>query len=148
MLQAIYILPAFVIAIMVASFFAIGYRKSGAALAPLVLFFFILFLAGIAGQYWIRPFGPVIRGISFGPLLFMVLLITLLFAAPSPYRSYKTKFAGHNLTETHSSVASEAVGMVVWLLLIVVFIAVLAGMYNKPHLPTKGPDMATVHAVN
>src|SRR5258706_3315755 len=77
------IFGVFILALLISLLFAPGYRRG--SYSPLLIFFFILFLAGIASQYWITPFGPVWLGISWMPLLFIILIFAFLFAAPSPY---------------------------------------------------------------
>ena len=119
------IFAAIILALIISLLFAPGYRRG--SFAPLITFFFVLFMAGIASQYWILPFGPALWGISWMPLLFILLIFTLLFAAPSPY---ERKAAKTNNTPETASVA--AISIFIWLLLLMLSIAILIGFFNTP----------------
>jgi magnesium-transporting ATPase (P-type) len=118
------ILIAFVIALIVA--LAFSPREKGATVAPLIVFFLVLFFAALAGGYWITPFGPMIWGIAWMPLVFIVLIVAILFAAPSPYERTRTK-----ATEVQQSATGlAAVGALTWIILFTLLIAILAGIYR------------------
>lgn len=119
-------LAAFILAFLVTLIFAMGYRGSGSSLTQIAVLFFILFIAGIAGQYWIMPFGPVLWGISWLPLLFIVLVVTLLFAAPPPYAVKKRKAE----EKAEDSPAKMVVSIGVWIILLSLLMAAIIG-YNK-----------------
>jgi hypothetical protein len=119
------VFAAFMVALIVSLFFAPGYRSG--TYIPLLIMFFILFFAGLAGQYWIVPFGPTWYGVSWGPILFIVLLVTLLFAAPSPYEERRTS---NSSNDTTTKATTMAISIFVWLLFIMLFTAVLLGHYN------------------
>lgn len=119
-------LAAFILAFLVTLIFAMGYRGSGSSLTQIAVLFFILFMAGIAGQYWIMPFGPVLWGISWLPLLFIVLVVTLLFAAPPPYPVKKRKAE----EKAEDSPVKVVISIGVWLILLALLIAAIIG-YNK-----------------
>ena len=129
------ILAAFLLAVVITLAFTPGYRSRQSSMAPLGLFFFVLFLIGIAAQYWIVPFGPKMWGISWIPLLFLVLLFSFVFAAPSPYRGWKAK----EERETEEAVSAiAAVSIFVWLLFLLLIVAILIGVFRTP-LPTGIP---------
>ena len=119
-------LAAFILAFLITLIFAMGYRGSGSTLTQIAVLFFILFMAGIAGQYWIVPFGPVLWGISWLPMLFIVLVVTLLFAAPPPYpvNTRKTTDPGKD------NPAKVAIGVGIWIILLALLMAAIIG-YNK-----------------
>ena len=71
-------------------------------------------MAGIASQYWITPFGPVLYGISWMPLLFIILIFTFLFAAPSPYE--RRNISKTNDEKQAASAAVAAMSIYLWLL--------------------------------
>ena len=77
------IFAAFIIALLFSLLFSSGYRKGG-SLVPLGMFFLILFMATLAGHYWIVPFGPILWGVAWLPLIFIGIISALLFVAPSP----------------------------------------------------------------
>lgn len=117
------ILAAFLIAVLISALFYPGYSNRGSYM-PILIFFIVLFLSGIATQYWIVPFGPVVWGISWLPLLFVVVLISFLFAAPSSYQRGSTaKAAGE--------VAAVAIGLFVWILIFMLLVAVFAGLLRS-----------------
>lgn len=119
------IFAAIILALIISLLFAPGYRRG--SFAPLIIFFFVLFMAGIASQYWIIPFGPAWWGISWMPLLFILLIFTLLLAAPS---AYERKAAKTNNTPETASVA--AISIFIWLLLLMLSIAILIGFFSTP----------------
>jgi len=112
------ILAALIIALLVSMMIS-PYRKGGSIFALLVIFF-ILFLAGLAGEYWIVPFGPMPYGVSVFPLLFIVIIVTFLLATPSPYQRRRAN-------DEIATTASAAISIFFWLLLILFLIAVVAG---------------------
>ena len=121
------ILGAFILSLLISLMFAPGYRKG--SFAPLAIFFFILFMAGIASQYWITPFGPVLYGISWMPLLFIILIFTFLFAAPSPYE--RRNISKTNDEKQSASAAVAAMSIYLWLLFTILFIAIIVGVLTK-----------------
>jgi uncharacterized membrane protein len=120
------ILAAFIIALLISSLFSSGYRKDG-SWGALTIFFLILFMAGIVGHHWIVPFGPMMYGISFFPMLFFILIVAFLFSAPSPHQRTTTK-----TDEKVGGAASVLVGIsiFIWLLFILFIIAAIAGYYK------------------
>src|SRR5438045_665318 len=125
------IFAAFIIALFIALLFAPGYRKGN--YTPLVIFFFVLFLAGVASQYWVTPFGPVWYGIAWMPTLFIILIFTLLFAAPSPYERNNISKASNE--EKHISSAAEAsISIYIWLLFTILLVAIIVGIITKTAL--------------
>src|SRR5882757_11538956 len=111
------ILTAFILALIVLVLIP-GTRTS--TIDAVVLFFFILFLAGIAGSLWIVPFGPVVYGVSWLPMLFFILLVAFLFSSPPP---------GQRTTTGEAAASVAAVSIFVWLLFAVLIIAVAGGYF-------------------
>lgn len=118
------ILTAFFIALVIALLFARGNRASG-SIAALAIFFLILFMAGIAGNYWIVPFGPQVWGVSWLPILFIIIVVTLLLESPSPNRR-------RIMTSNVETSASEAISLLIWILFIFLLIAIVAGLLRSP----------------
>src|SRR5687768_11575669 len=113
------IVAALLIALLVSLIFAPGYRRSG-SLAALFVFFFVLFLAGIAAQYWIVPFGPSYWGVYWFPNVFFVLLLALLFLSPTSYGNRKVTTGDVQAATTAATVISAFV----WLILVGLVIAI------------------------
>ena len=126
--NAMSILGALILALLISLLFSPGYRRG--SYAPLLIFFFILFMAGIASQYWIPPFGPVWYGVSWIPMLFIILIFTFLFAAPSPYE--RRSITKTNDEKQAASAAAAAISIYVWLIFIILVIAILVGHFRIP----------------
>jgi hypothetical protein len=122
------IIISFLMAFLISLLFFPVYRKRG-SVAPLIIFFVVLFLAGIAGQYWISPYGPSWRGISWMPVLFLILIFTFLFVTPSPY-GHPSENSEREMKKAASVVASVSVFL--WILVCILLIAVWAGGMKTP----------------
>ena len=119
------ILAAFIIALLFSLLFSTGYRKGG-SLVPLGMFFLILFMATLAGNYWIVPFGPLLWGVAWLPLIFIGIISALLFVAPSP----RTKIRAADSQTEEADSAVTGISIFIWVLFIVFLIAVVAGYYK------------------
>jgi len=117
------ILGAFILAILVALLFSPN--KSRDSIAPLMVLFFILFFAGLSAQFWIVPFGPVLWGVAWFPVFFIILIFALLFSVPPPR---KKSLQGQG-SEVDTTV--PVIGVFVWILFIILAIAAIAGLYNS-----------------
>jgi hypothetical protein len=95
-------------------------------MAPLAIFFFVLFLAGIAGGYWIVPFDPVMWGVAWLPLLFIIFVVAILFSAPPLHQ--RTIATPGEKTEMG---ALAAVSIFTWILFVVLLIAIFAGIFQS-----------------
>jgi hypothetical protein len=118
------IFTALMIAILISLIFS-PYR--GGSIVPLVIFFLLLFMAGIAGMFWIVPFGPAIGGVALLPILFPVIMFALLISLPSPDRRVK-KNINEEEAETRTAVAE--ISLYAWLLFGLLLIAIMAGVYR------------------
>lgn len=119
------IFVAFIIALLFSLLFSSGYRKSG-SLVPLGMFFLILFMATLAGHYWIVPFGPILWGVAWLPLIFIGIISALLFVVPSP----RTKIRDADSKANDADLAVAGISVFIWILFIVFLIAVIAGHYK------------------
>ena len=81
----------------------------------------ILILAGLAADAWITPVGPYYQGVSWFPVLFVILLFAFLIAATTPVRRRN----GDPVEEESSKVA---LGVSFWFLMFLLLIAVLWGL--------------------
>jgi hypothetical protein len=112
------LLLAFVVSILF-----LPYRRND-PVAPLLFFFFILFMGGLAAQYWITPFGPVLWGVAWFPVLFVVLIFAMLFSiTPSSRNAADWPPEG-----------AAAIGVIAWILLVLLFVAAAFGIWYKPTL--------------
>ena len=119
------ILVAFVIALLLSLLFSSGYRK-GDSLGSLGIFFMILFMVILAGQFWIGPYGPVLFGVAWLPLLSIGVICALLLATPPP--RIKTKTTDAKVMEANP--ASTAINVFMWVLFCALLIALIAGYYK------------------
>jgi hypothetical protein len=101
-------------------------RKKDASLLPIIVFFMVLFFAGIAGGFWIVPFGPVLWGVSWLPIFLVILFVTLMVAIPPPHRP-KAKASN---TDPEASATFAAIGFFTWMLLLLLIFAAIAGIYR------------------
>ena len=121
------IFASFIIAFGFSLLFLVGYRSKALSTSYVFLFFLILFMTGLAAQYWIIPFGPTIYGVSWMPLLGMMLIVSLLFAAPSPYQNTGYK----RVRKDSDATIPIPAGIFTWVLLVILTIAVIVGIYNE-----------------
>lgn len=120
------ILISLIVALFIASMFSSGYRKSS-SWGLLTMFFLIMFLAGIAGHYWIVPFGPTMHGISFLPILFFISVVAFLFSAPHPHCQTITK---SDENTDNAIVAIVGISVFMWIVIVVFIAAGIAGHYR------------------
>lgn len=115
----------FIIALIMS--FAFSPYKKNNPLAPLIVLFFMLLLAGLAAQYWVIPFGPQHLGISWLPVIIMMFIFGLLFSSsPSKRRMQKRD----ELPPEQQQEASNAISIFVWIILFVLLTVVVAGIHN------------------
>lgn len=119
------ILAALIIALLVSLIFSAIYRNG--PLSSLLIFFLILFMGGMAAQFWIVPFGPVVWGVAWLPLLFIVLIFAFLFSTPVPFQRNATKADEKN---TIAAPVVLALNIFIWALLVLLLVAVVAGYYR------------------
>ena len=123
------ILAAFIAALIISLVFIPRYKSKGTSLTYLGVFFLFLFMAGIAAQFWVIPFGPVYWGISWLPLLFFILIMAFLFEAPSLHQSQIVKTAND---AREDAAVETARNVFVWVVLVFLGAAILIGyLMNK-----------------
>lgn len=147
-MEIIEILLILIVAVVIGSIFYYGLGRRG-PYGAFWLFLLVLFLAGIAGRFWITPAGPVMWGYAWFPLLFWIFLVAILIAAASPAEDDRVTTAREqdrvisrsdaNRTEAEREVIEEnqaaagtaaALGIFFWLLLILLLIAIVAGLFR------------------
>jgi len=114
------IVVAFIIALVMA-FLLSPYKKKD-SIVPLIILFVVLFMAALATELWVAPFGPTIGDIAWIPVLIIVLITGLLFLAPPP-RIAKPNDSAEN--------SKTAINIFIWIALVVLLITVAAGFYKK-----------------
>lgn len=148
-MELLEILIILIIALLIGSVFYYGFGRRG-PYGAFWIFLLILFMAGLAGRYWITPAGPVMWGYAWFPLLFWIFLVAILIAAASPAeddrdttareqdRVISRTDADANRTEAEQTIAEErlaasgtaaALGIFFWLILILLLIAIIAGLF-------------------
>jgi hypothetical protein len=115
------VFAALLIALLLTFIFSGSYRHRG-PFRGLLIFFLILFLAAWSSQIWINPIGPLGWGVSWVPLIFVSLFVSLILVAAAGPVDRKTSNA-----EIDSSIA--AVGAFFWFLILILLIAVVAGYF-------------------
>jgi len=129
----------FIIALIMA--FAFSPYKRNNPVAPLLIFFFILLLSGLAAQYWVVPMGPSVWGVSWLPVLVIMFVFGLLFSATPP-KSNRRAGGGNaeNVEET-----AGVMGIIIWILLFILVIAVIIGFYNSDKMITYHVQQQLAH---
>ena len=122
------IFASFIISFVCSLIFVVAYRNKAVSPSWVIMFFLVLFLSGLAAQYWLMPVGPTIYGVSWVPLLAVILVVTLLFASPSP---------GHNNPPAFTMREPVALFPVMsrlfmWILLLVLLVAIILGIMQEP----------------
>lgn len=101
----------------------------------MLFFFLILFPLLLAGNAWLTPYGPVLMGVSWLPLVFFGLLLTLLIAAIAPRepgrRRGSKKDSGVDEVEVEERAAPTVFGTVFFILLILA----VAAFFTAPPTP-------------
>jgi hypothetical protein len=118
------ILAALFIALMLSFIFTV-ISPSRTPWRGIFLFFLIIFLSGWAGQLWITPFGPLIGGVSFLPLLIVGVIFSLLIAIPPPISSSKN-------ANGSDEAPVFALGIFFWFLIIILLTSIIIGYYKMP----------------
>lgn len=96
----------------------------------LFIFFFIIFLAGWAGQLWITPFGPVVLGVSWMPLIFVSVIFSFLIIALS---NPEKNPAGNDAVSSGAE-AVLTLGMFFWFLILILISSIVIGYYKTPSI--------------
>jgi hypothetical protein len=122
-------LVAFMLALLISLGFSRSYRGESSGM-PVIFMFVLLVLAGLAAQYWVMPFGPVVWGISWMPLVATVLIFTMLLITPSPYQGRRPRDKKEIIQNEVKAAATISVFM--WLLLLLLIVSVLVGYFRSP----------------
>lgn len=88
-------------------------------------FFFVIFLGVWAASFWLHPFGPAIEGVSWVPMLFIGIIISLLLSAALPSRQRKKS------AEDQESAPDRPKGALMaflWLLIVILIIPIIIAL--------------------
>jgi hypothetical protein len=121
-----YIIPAaLIVTFTLALLFSVFLNRP---LRGLWLFVLVVFLASWAGQLWITPFGPLILGVAWVPLVIVAVFFAfLMFALLPPPVSQPTA------TVTEEESAAIAIGTLFWIILILLVLFIVIGYYRLTH---------------
>ncbi|MFW6226518.1 MAG: hypothetical protein ACOC31_00285 [Bacteroidota bacterium] len=114
------------LALAITALFSYGFRSRG-PWGSFWTFFLILFLAIWAADVWIAPTGPYWGDIYWFPPLAVGLHIALLLAAATPSPRARAE-ADVSASEDETD-AVVAIGGFFWIILILLFIAAIAGLF-------------------
>lgn len=123
---------AIMISVLVMFVFSLLFKDRRPAGGPL-LFFLVVFLATWSGQLWIQPVGPVYKGISWVPLIFISVFFTLLIMAMSPRVVTEQD-------EIETEATSFAVGIFFWMVLLLLAASIVIAYYRLPGVDFQ-PDL-------
>lgn len=120
------------IALVIGSLFYFG-SKRRSPFGPFWLFIFILFLGAWAARMWVIPVGPVLWGFAWIPIVFFVIIVTLLIAAAAP-RDERLREEAEDVqtrsTPKGSSETNAVIGIFFWLLMILFITAIIVGLWR------------------
>lgn len=126
-MEIIGIITLFFIALLVGALFTYGFKTR----TPWVfwIFFMFLFLAALAGGFWLEPVGPVFYGVYWVPVFFFVLIIALIIAAATPVEGPRVPKEPVEPERRNPKVrgTAAAFGIFFWLLLLFFIIAIIIG---------------------
>jgi hypothetical protein len=124
------IISAILIALLLTLIFSTTFRHKG-PWGGLLFFFLVIFLASWASQLWINPFGPVLFGVAWVPLIFVAVLIAvLLLAMGSSAIDQAPVRPGPETTPGDGSIL--AIGFFFWLLILILISAIAIGYWVLP----------------
>lgn len=128
-MEIVGIIILFFIALIVGALFTYGF-KTPTPWGAFWVFLLLLFLAALAGRYWIAPVGPQLYGVAWAPVLFFVFIIALIIAASTPAenRTVIKDPADKELRKSEARGTVAALGLFFWLLLMFFLIAIIVGM--------------------
>jgi hypothetical protein len=125
--NTMHVLAAFLLAFGFSMLFLAGYRDKVLSTSYVVLFFLVLFMTGLAAQYWLVPSGPTIQGVAWMPLLFVITIVSLLFVAPSPYQNKRIR----RVPNDPGTILPVTAGLFIWILLILLLILTVIGLCKE-----------------
>lgn len=144
LLEVLFIL---IIALVISAIFYYGFGRRG-PYGAFWAFLLILFLAGLAGRFWITPAGPAVWGFAWLPLIFWIFIFALLIGAATPtedeeidpardqervvsrndaIRSERDRRVAEDTAESAGAVA--VFGIFFWILLLFLILAIVAGWF-------------------
>lgn len=138
------IIGILILALVIGAIFYYGFNRRG-PWGAFWVFLLILFLAGLAGRYWVTPAGPVIWGYAWLPLTFWIFMIALLIGIAAPVQDERVDVPrdrdriisstderraerdAASEPEAEAAGAAAAFGIFFWFILLLLIIAIIAG---------------------
>lgn len=138
------IIGILILALVIGAIFYYGFNRRG-PWGAFWVFLLILFLAGMAGRYWVTPAGPVIWGYAWLPLIFWIFMIALLIGIATPVQDERVdaprdrdriisstdeeraELDAASEPEAGAAGAAAAFGIFFWFILLMLIIAIVAG---------------------
>lgn len=138
------IIGILILALVIGAIFYYGLGRRG-PWGAFWVFLLILFLAGMAGRYWVTPAGPVIWGYAWLPLIFWIFMIALLIGIATPVQDERidtprdrdriisstderrADLDAASEPEADAAGAAAAFGIFFWFILLMLIIAIVAG---------------------
>jgi hypothetical protein len=114
------VIAALIITLIITLIFSVFSKRP---LGGLVLFFLVIFLATWTGQIWITPFGPIVWGIAWFPLIIVALFFSFLIFSLAP----PVPTSAENSSEEPAFIT---LGLFFWLTLILLLVAIIIGYYR------------------
>jgi hypothetical protein len=129
------IFASIIIALLLTLIFSTSFRHRG-PWGGLLFFFLVIFLTSWASQLWINPFGPVVLGIYWVPLVFVAVLVALLLLAVGSTAIDKAPVTPPAEEITRSESSLLAIGLFFWILVVILIIAIAIGYWVLPETNT------------
>jgi hypothetical protein len=119
------LLFALVVALVVSSVFAFGFRRRG-IWPRFWLLFLVILLFTWAGGIWIHPIGPTIKGVFWVPFLLIALLIALFLAVAIPPSLNRSRTSeSPDLRKARRSEVNAFLGVFFWILMMILITSIV-----------------------
>jgi hypothetical protein len=129
------IMASVMIALLLTLIFSTSFRHRG-PWGGLLFFFIVIFLASWASQFWINPFGPLLLGVAWVPLVFVAVLIAVLLLAMGASAIDDAPVNPPKEKTTYGANSLRSIGLFFWILVLILIAAIVIGYWVTPiHQP-------------
>lgn len=125
------IMASVMIALLLTLIFSTSFRHKG-PWGGLLFFFIVIFLASWASQFWINPFGPMLLGVAWVPLLFVSVLIAVLLLAMGASAIDSAPVNPPKEKTTYGANSLRSIGFFFWVLVLILISAIVIGYWIEP----------------